>query len=161
MIEVQEIFEVRYGVNLELNHMSPDPFGVPFVGRSARNNGVTARVARIESVNPIAAGTISVAGGGSVMASFLQPEPYYSGRDVYYLTLKSGIDLSDAEKLYYCACLFANSYRFNYGRQANRTLRTLHIPAPDEIPPWVAPTARYAVDNIRSRMENMAAEFSV
>ncbi len=62
------------------------PDGIPFVGRSDRNNGVTARVLPIAGVTPNPSGTLSVAGGGSVLATFLQLEPYYSGRDLFYLT---------------------------------------------------------------------------
>src|SRR3989442_10502344 len=99
MLKVSDIFEVSYGVNLELNALCQRPDGINFVSRTARNNGVSAKVALLPDVESIPAGTISVAGGGSVMESFLQTEPYYSGRDLYYLTAK--ISLSDHEKLYY------------------------------------------------------------
>lgn len=135
MIKVSDLFNVSYGVNLELNTLRPDPNGFNFVSRSARNNGITARVAAVSGVAPLAAGTITVAGGGSVMESFLQPDPYYSGRDLYYLTALQ--PLADSQKLYYCACLRANKYRYSYGRQANRTLRDILIPAPDTLPMWV------------------------
>ena len=69
------------------------------------------------------------------MESFLQPEPYYSGRDLFYLSQK--LSLSDPELLYYCACLRLNQFRFNYGRQANQTLAGLLIPSPDSIPEFV------------------------
>lgn len=135
MPRVSDLFTVEYGVNLELNALERDPSGVCFVARSAKNNGVTARVARLTDLEPIPAGTITVAGGGSVMESFLQPEPYYSGRDLYFLTAR--VPMSDAQKLYYCACLRANRYRYNYGRQANRTLREIELPEFTEIPGWV------------------------
>jgi hypothetical protein len=135
LVKVSEIFDVKYGVNLELNKLTQTPVGINFVSRTAKNNGVSAIVAPLNNVKPIPAGTISVAGGGSVMESFLQPKPYYSGRDLYYLTAK--IKLTDEEKLFYCSCLKANQYRFNYGRQANRTLADLLIPSKDEIPSWV------------------------
>jgi hypothetical protein len=135
MIKVSDLFEVKYGVNLELNALKQISTGINFVSRTSKNNGVSARVALIDGVEPIAPGTISVAGGGSVMESFLQTEPYYSGRDLYYLTPKH--TLTDSEKLYYCACLRANKYRYNYGRQANRTLKDILIPSPSEIPKWV------------------------
>jgi hypothetical protein len=82
---VNDIFEVKYGVNLELNSLELDPNGINFVSRTSKNNGVSAKVKRISGIEPIPAGTISVAAGGSVMESFLQPNPYYSGRDLYYL----------------------------------------------------------------------------
>lgn len=135
MVKVSEIFDVFYGVNMELNALEKDPNGINFVSRTARNNGVAARVKLIDGITPNPAGSISVAGGGSVMESFLQPEPYYSGRDLYYLVPR--IEMTDAQKLYYCSCLRANRYRFNYGRQANRTLRDLFLPALTDIPAWV------------------------
>jgi hypothetical protein len=135
MQPVSELFEVVYGVNLELNKLELDPNGVNFVSRTAKNNGVSAKVKRLVDVEPIPAGMITVAGGGSVMESFLQPEEFYSGRDLYYL--KPKFDFTDQEKIYFCICLRANKYRFNYGRQANRTLKDILIPSRHEIPEWV------------------------
>ena len=106
MIELQEIFEVKYGVNLELNKLTQSDDGINFVSRTAKNNGVSAKVKPLDNVDPIPAGCISVAGGGSVLESFLQYEPFYSGRDMYYLSPK--IELTDQQKLYYCACIKAN-----------------------------------------------------
>ena len=153
MIPVSEIFEVRYGHSLELNALRLQSDGIPFVSRTAKNNGVAARVARIKGLEPLPDGTISVAGGGSVMESFLQPEPYYSGFHLFYLT--PIVLMEDAQKLFYCACLRANKYRFNYGRQANRTLPDLLIPSLDDIPRWVNEVAEYALKG-----ENAPVDFS-
>lgn len=135
MVELQAIFDVSYGVNLELNKLTESADGINFVSRTAKNNGVSAKVLPLENVKPIPAGTITVAGGGSVLETFLQSEPYYSGRDLYYLTPKT--EMTVAQKLYYCACIRANKYRYSYGRQANRTLRQLLVPDLSEIPAWV------------------------
>ena len=145
MIKVSDLFDVKYGVNLELNALRLDPNGINFVSRTAKNNGVAARVELISAVIPLPAGTITVAGGGSVMESFLQPEPYYSGRDLYSLTAK--IPMSDAQKLYYCLCLRANHYRYNYGRQANRTLSDILLPSPENIPGWIYSVSLSDLDN--------------
>ena len=135
MIRLGDLFDVRYGVNLELNRLKIVPDGVNFVSRSAKNNGVSATVELMPGVTPIQAGVLTVAGGGSVLETFLQPEPFYSGRDLYYLVPL--VELTIAQKLYYCACIRANKYRYSYGRQANRTLRDIEIPAFHEIPSWV------------------------
>ncbi len=136
MIKVSDLFDVRYGVNLELNKLELDSHGVNFVSRTAKNNGVSARVKLIEGVTPLEAGLITVAGGGSVLETFLQPEPFYSGRDLYYLRQK--VDLTNAQKLYYCLCIRSNKYRYNYGRQANRTLGDIVVPIPSDLPKWVS-----------------------
>jgi hypothetical protein len=42
--------------------------------------------------------------------------------------------------LYYCMCIHANKYRYSFGRQANRTLRDISLPAIEEIPGYVGRT---------------------
>jgi hypothetical protein len=135
MIKISKLFDVRYGVNLELNALVKDSAGVNFVSRTAKNNGVSAKVRMIPDLDPIEAGVLTVAGGGSVLETFLQPEPFYSGRDLYYL--KPLVFMNDLQKLFYCACIRANKYRYNYGRQANRTLKDIMVPSPEEIPSWI------------------------
>lgn len=135
LCKVSDLFEVKYGVNLELNAMILTANGINFVARTAKNNGVSARVKRLPYVEPNPAGTISVAGGGSVMESFLQTEPYYSGRDLF--CLKPKVQMSDAVKLFYCLCLRMNKFRYSYGRQANETLPDLLIPTLEEVPGFV------------------------
>ncbi len=135
MVPLNSLFEVRYGVNLELNKMELDQHGINFVSRSSQNNGISARVRRLPDVEPIDAGMLTVAGGGSVLEAFLQSEPFYSGRDLYYL--RALVEMSPAQKLYYCMCIRANKYRYNYGRQANRTLKDILIPDIHEIPVYV------------------------
>lgn len=135
MTKVSDIFDVYYGVNLELNTLERDSRGINFVSRTSKNNGVSAKVKKLPSIDPIAGGTISVAGGGSVMESFLQLQPYYSGRDLFYLVPKD--PLSNEIKLYYCVCLARNKYKFSFGRQANASLKDLLVPSIEEIPTWV------------------------
>ena len=138
LIQIQDLFEVKYGSNLELNkqtQLSPDdPNAIPYVSRTAKNNGVTTYIQPTDApLNP--AHTLSVAGGGSVLSTFYQAVPYYSGRDLYFL--KPKVQLSIRQMLNYKMCIEANKFRFSYGRQANRTLPFLEIPAPEEIPAWV------------------------
>lgn len=137
--KVSDLFVVKYGVNLELNALIKDTNGINFVSRTSKNNGVSARVKPVVGIEPLPSGTITVAGGGSVMETFLQLSPYYSGRDLYYLTPK--VNMSNEEKLYYCLCLRKNKYRFSYGRQANVTLPELQIPTLDSIPSYVKATS--------------------
>jgi len=144
-VKVSDYFDVVYGVNLELIHLKQSPEGINFVSRISENNGVSAKVKQLKDKIPNPANTISVACGGSVMQCYLQKEPYYSGRDIYYL--KPKIKLTDKQLLYYCMCLGANKYRYNYGRQANRTLGDIKIPSIKEIPDWVNKTKFPQVPN--------------
>ena len=135
MVKVKDYFDLKYGVNLEFSNMEEDSNGIPFVARTEKNNGVVGKVKLIEGITPNPANTISVSCGGSVMASFLQKESYYSGRDLYYLIPKN--KLNERELLYYCMCLKQNAWKYSYGRQANKTLKYLEIPSKQEIPSWV------------------------
>lgn len=77
LVKTSALFDVKYGVNLELNKLIEDDNGINFVSRTAKNNGVSAKVKLMDGISPIQAGTISVAGGGSVMESFLQVVEIY------------------------------------------------------------------------------------
>ena len=131
LVELKELFEVEYGVNLALNKLSINDQGIPFVSRTGQNNGVSARVEKIDGLKPNPPHTLSVAAGGSVLATFYQPEPYYSGRDLYYLVPKE--KLSVKEMLIYSKIINSNKHKYSYGRQANKTLRELLIPDRKEI----------------------------
>ena len=133
--EVQELFNVVYGVNLELVNCietdKNDSEAIAFVSRTESNNGVSAYVKRIPGVTPQPKDTITVAGGGSVLATF------YSGRDLYLLYPKN--DISRKAKLFLVTVIKANKYRYNYGRQANVTLPHLKLRLPvtlDGKPDW-------------------------
>ena len=130
--KVSDLFNVKYGINMELNTCiettSDDPEGIAFVARTAENNGVSAYVKRIEGKEPQPAETITVAGGGSVLSTFVQKRPFYSGRDLYLLIEKEDINLK--VKMFISTVLFANQYRYSYGRQANKTLPGLILKLP-------------------------------
>ena len=132
---VSDLFEVIPTRGESFYKMEGDQNGLPFVSRQSTNNGVAGRVKRKPDTKPHPAYTISVAAGGSVMECFLQEEPYYAAYHVFCLKPKR--KLSRNEMLFYCTALRMNRFRFNYGRQANRTLPSLKIPSPDEIPNWV------------------------
>lgn len=134
---ISDIFDVRYGHSLELNALKvvPPKDGIAFVSRKTGDNGISAFVAPIEGLKPAPAGEITCALGGAVLETYLQETPFYVGRDVAILRSKKA--LTKAELLFYCACISANRYRYNYGRQANKTLASLKIPAIIEIPDWV------------------------
>jgi hypothetical protein len=138
LVAVEELFEVQYGTSLELNALDEVADGIPFVSRTAQNNGVSAKVAPIAGVEPLPAGVLSVALGGTPLATFLQESPFYTGRDVAVLTPKASMPRRTL--LYYAACLQSNRYRFSYGRQANRSLASLAVPDLASVPKWVSST---------------------
>ena len=134
-VRLDSIFDLHYGNSFELNNLKRTFVGVNFVSRTAKNNGISAKVKRIPDIDPFPAGLITVSLGGSVLETFVQPESFYTGYHIFCLTPK--IEMSIEQKLYYCTCISANKYRYNYGRQANRSLKTLLIPALDSVPSFI------------------------
>ena len=135
MVSLAEIFDVWYGVNLEVVNSEVVPIGIPFVSRQSVNNGVVCHVKRIDDVEPNPSHTLSIAVSGSVLSTFYHDYEYYSGRDVYIA--KPKIALTKEEMLYYCYVIEQNKYRYNYGRGANKTFRDILVPSKSEIPHYV------------------------
>ena len=131
MKKLSKIFKCWYGVNLELINCEENNDGIPFVSRTANNNGVVARVSPIKGITPNPKHTLSLAGGGSVLSCFYQDEPYYSGRDLFVLSPIE--EMSKNEMILYSYIITANKYKYNYGRQANKTFQDLILPELDEI----------------------------
>ncbi len=119
------VFVIRYGVNLELNKCAIVSNGINFVSRTNKNNGVSARVEEVLGVEPQPAGLITVAGSGSVLSTFLQTEPFYSGRDLFVLDTKE--PLSDEVKLFLTTIIEQNKYKYSFGRAANKTLPYIEV----------------------------------
>ena len=138
-VEITELFSYEYGNQLDLNKMAQvnvNNDAVAFIGRTGSNNGVVAYVAPIDAVEPYTSGRITVALGGTALASFIQFIRFYTAQNI--VVLQPHLEMTVAVKLYYCLCIEANRYRYStFGREANRTLRTLRVPAPESIPSWV------------------------
>jgi hypothetical protein len=141
IVPLNEMFDVEYGNKFDLNKMILLPKssgGINFVNRSSQNCGVSAAVAPVKGIAPYEAGIITVSLGGSkLLSSFVQPDRFYTGQNVAVLSPKS--EMTFAEKLYVCLCIRHNRFRYTaFGREANRTLRTLPIPAKSEFPDWLS-----------------------
>ena len=60
-------------------------------------------------------------------------------------------------KLYYCLCIEANRFRYStYGREANRTLHTIQVPALNHVPSWVNGVSKIAVEEFCNRLIGLA-----
>lgn len=128
---VKDVFDLKYGVNLALNACTEtfDSEAVNFVSRTELNNGVSARIEPVAGLSPQDKGLITVATGGSVLSTFVQPEPFYSGRDLYVMKPKDDT-VGVAAKLFLTTVLEANRFKFNYGRQANKSLPYIELRLP-------------------------------
>jgi len=137
-VKLKDIFEIEYGNSLTFGDMNEIENGIPFVSRTEKNNGICGFVEEIDSIKLNPANTISVAVGGSVLESFLQKEPYYTGYHILILHPKQ--NFTDNELLFYCMSIKSNAFRYSFGRQANKTLKDILLPSKNEIPAWVYET---------------------
>jgi hypothetical protein len=133
LVKISDLFDIKYGNSLELINMEQcerSDFGaLPFVSRTEKNNGVSAFVYENYDIEPNPAHTLSVAVSGSVLSTFYQPLPYYTGFHILVLYPKK--QMSTFELLCYSKLISYNKYKYNFGRQANRTLRDIMIPKID------------------------------
>lgn len=135
LVPLNSLFNSSYGNSFDLTFLEECredyPDKVNYVSRTRENNGVSAYVKRLDDVEPFEKGLITVAGSGnSVLESFVQPFPFYTGYHI--LILEPREELSLLKKLFYCYCIRQNQYKYSFGRQANRTLKDLLVP--DQIP---------------------------
>jgi hypothetical protein len=61
--------------------------------------------------------------------------------------------MTDQEKLFYASCIRLNKTKYSYGRQANKTLGSLMVPAREEIPSWVNATVVPDLQHFRAPLE--------
>lgn len=135
MTTLDKIFDVWYGVNLEVVNSEVVERGIPFVSRQAVDNGVVCHVRKIEGITPNPAHTLSIAVSGSVLSTFYHDCEYYSGRDVYVAKPKE--PMTREEMIYYAVIIEANKYKYNYGRGANKTFRNIIVPEKHELPKYI------------------------
>jgi hypothetical protein len=133
LIKLSELFEIKNGNGFELINMEEaeksSTSSCSFISRTEKKNGISAIVEKNE-IAPFPPGTITVAVGGSVLSTFVQEKPYYTGFHIQVLFPKKLY--SDIEMQFYAYCIRKNKYRCNYGRQANKTLKDILIP--EELP---------------------------
>lgn len=149
------LFVIEHGNKLDLNKQaqrSASDDSVAFVGRSGEDNGIVAFVNVVEGLQPYRAGLITVALGGAALSSFVQPRRFYTAQNIDVLTPKVAMSLD--VKLYYCLCIEANRFRYStFGREANRTLKNLMLPALEDVPDWVNGSSRTSVAELAGDLD--------
>jgi hypothetical protein len=63
------------------------------------------------------------------------------------------------EKLFYCHCIKMNAYRYQYGRQANKTLKDIELP---DLPEWLKEySITFVIDKLPSKLKNCIASIDI
>lgn len=155
LVRLDHLFRIRHGNKFDLNKMkktTPKGEAIAFVGRSGEENGIVAFVERKKKIEPYPAGYITVALGGLALSSFVQPREFYTGQNID--VLEPLLEMSFDSKMYYCLCIEANRFRYStFGREANRTLKTLLVP--EISPEWVEGVANKSLSEIKGDLMNV------
>lgn len=154
LVPIHVLFEIERGNKFDLNKMEiADSIeeAVAFIGRSGERNGVSEFVKRKDEVEPYESGLITVALGGSILSSFVQSRPFYTAQNIDVLRPRKHMTLDT--KLYYCLCIEVNRFRYStHGREANRTLRNLLVPALKSVPQWVTGVSERVAEEFSSKL---------
>ena len=137
IIPLSDIFDIVYGSQLDLNKLEIDSVnGINFISRSKENLGVQTKIKKIQNKTLFKKGSITVTLGGSyLLSSFVQKEDFYTAQNIKVLTPKQ--PMTDLQKKFYCYAIEHNRFRYtSHGREVNKTLNDLLVPAIDSIPAW-------------------------
>lgn len=89
---LNDIATLTNGNKFDKNKMSHDNPSINFVSRTRFNNGISDFVDKIEGTEPYPAGAITLALGGSVGSTFVQPKPFYTGQNVGVIEFENKSD---------------------------------------------------------------------
>lgn len=134
---LKKIFDISFGNKFDLNKMvESSNTDIAFVSRTASNNGVSGWVEAVEDVLPYPAGCLTVALGGSLGATFVQPKQFYTGQNVAVLMDKGkGEKVLTIEEKLFVAMLIrkeCESRFIAFGRELNKHIKkdfTIRLPA--------------------------------
>lgn len=131
---IGDLFSVEKGTRLTKTQMLEGD--IAFIGASAMNNGITARIANKEHV--FNAGAITVCYNGSVGESFYQTEPFWASDDVNVLIPKE--NMSDESCLFLLPILREAGRRYGFtNKWRQEVMQNDFIPLPvdaDGVPDW-------------------------
>lgn len=99
----ERLFTIDSGNKFDRSKMTVRNPTINFVGRTAQNNGINAVVDELNDIKPYEAGYITVALGGSIGASFVQPKPFYTSQNV--IVLKPNVNMTDCVKRFICTAI--------------------------------------------------------
>ena len=135
MKKLSEIFDIYYPNTNIFYKNEPDINGINFVSAKASDNGIVGKVKFTNEFKIYPPKSITVPLKGSVLEPSLQIEKFYCAHQIAVLVSKNKLNIR--ELLFYVYCIKENKFKFNYGRQADRTFKDLIVPEKKEIPTWV------------------------
>lgn len=148
MTTIGDLFHVEYGNKLDMNKLTraDKTEGVAFVGRKGGltgHSGISGYVVHNAEERLYPSGALTVALGGSrLLSTYVQQRPFYTAQNVAVLSPKDE-NMPLLHRLFYAMCIRHNAFRYTaFGREANRTLRTIDLPGtiPKSVDKAIVPT---------------------
>lgn len=139
-ININSIFDISYGNKLDMCQMTVKKGGIPFVTRTATNNGIGDYVEELSNVETYPANCLTIALGGSIGSTFLQKEPFYTSQNVAVMKPKE--KLSKGVLLFLATIIEkeCNKRFVAFGRELNKHIKkdfTIKLPLiADDTPDW-------------------------
>ncbi len=120
---LKDIADITYGNKFDLQNMTFDIPTVNFISRTGHNNGVSAKVDKINHIEPYPGGCLTIALGGSIGAAFYQRTPFYTAQNIAVVQFKEAVPY--LAKLYLCQIIkYEVKNRFRpFGRELNRHIK--------------------------------------
>jgi len=137
LVPLDSLFTIEYGNQYDLNKMEIDQGAeINFISRSSANLGVVSKVRQTDQ-DPYPAGLITVTLGGTyLLSAFVQQAPFYTAQNIKVLKPKKSMTF--AQKGFYCTAISRNRFRYSsHGREANKSLDSLLVPALEVLPEWI------------------------
>lgn len=168
---LSKLFYITFGNKFDYNKMTESGnTQIAFVSRTASNNGVSGWVEEVEEVKPYPAGCLTVALGGSLGATFVQPKQFYTGQNVAVLAdKKSGEKILNIEEKLFVAMLIkkeCESRFVAFGRELNKHIKkdfTIRLPAlEDNSIDWIAlrEISKGVLNEVSVSTANVVSQFS-
>jgi hypothetical protein len=151
MTELKNIFNIHYPKTLIFSEMDSSKKEINFVSSKGTNNGVVDKVAIPQNVTIYKKGSITVPLKGSVLEASLQIEDFIIAHQTAVLENEK---LSIEEKIFYVCFIKQYKRLYNYGRQADKTLKDIIVPEKHEIPSWVYETEIPDYSDVKESKEN-------
>lgn len=124
---LRDLCEIGMGNKMDFSAMSVEDPNINFVGRSSTNNGVMGRVDEQPGVAPYPAGSLTVALGGSLGATHVQVEPFYTSQNVAVLQFDETLVSLKARLFLANMIQFESRFKyFPFGRELNKYIRTTY-----------------------------------
>lgn len=139
--KASDLFDIKKGKRLTKADMTEG--NINFIGSTATNNGITAKIGNTEHLHP--ANTITVSYNGSVGEVFLQDEPFWASDDVNVWYPKFDYDTESI--LYIMTVIKRNRVKYSYTakwvleKMCNEQLALPVKESPD-------PNHKYGIDDI-------------